>query len=246
MNLKTQLVFMGLIVLSSACSPSALPVQANSAYGSRGVDSSWPGPAPANNLFASDRLARNYYFVIDGSGSMGDHDCDGGGRKIDTAKRAITEFFSSMPDDVNVGLFVFDNNNASERVPLSIIDKKTLYSRVMDISVGDGTPLGSAMKTGYSKLLQQGWVQQGYGEYHLVLLTDGDAEDPRMVNKMVSEITMTSPVNIHTIGFCIGESHSLNQPGIVNYLPANNAKQLVDSLRGIASESESFSVDNFE
>jgi Ca-activated chloride channel family protein len=90
---------------------------------------------------------------------------------------------------------------------------------------------------GYSLLQKQAQRQLGYGEYYLVVVTDGEADretTPVIVNKIVSE----SPVIISTIGFCIGEGHSLNRPGLTMYHDATNLEQLNQGLESVLAESE--------
>jgi hypothetical protein len=45
---------------------------------------------------------------------------------------------------------------------------------------------------------------------------------------------------LHTIGFDIGEGHSLNQPGKTDYSSAQNPEQLRKSLQDVLAESEEF------
>src|SRR5579872_569123 len=64
-------------------------------------------------------LTRNFYFVFDGSGSMGEN-C-GGDRvsKIVGAKKALKQFMRIVPTNCDLGLFVFDVHGIREVVPLA-------------------------------------------------------------------------------------------------------------------------------
>lgn len=55
-----------------------------------------------------------------------------------------------------------------------------------------------------------------------------------------------SPIQIHTIGFCIGPDHSLNIPGRTMYKAADNPQQLEKGLQDVLAESETFDVSDFD
>jgi hypothetical protein len=54
-----------------------------------------------------------------------------------------------------------------------------------------------------------------------------------------------SPVMLHTVGFCIDERHSLNQPGLVSYTAANSPEELLQGLQGVLAEAQDFTPDKF-
>lgn len=180
---------------------------------------------------------RNFLIVLDGSGSMADTQCSGNMPKIAAAKQAIAAFATKLRPDDNLGLCAFDSRGVTERAPLSL-NRGAFNSALQAVRSDSNTPLGRAVKLGYSLLQKEARRQLGYGEYYLVVVTDGEADrgdDPRdIVNKVVSE----SPVVISTIGFCIGEGHSLNRPGLTLYHDATNLEQLNQGLESVLAESE--------
>ena len=180
---------------------------------------------------------RNFLIVLDGSGSMADSQCSGNLSKIVAAKQAIASFATKIKPEDNLGLCAFDSRGVTERAPLSL-NRNAFNKALQDVRSDSNTPLGKAVKLGYSLLQKQARRQLGYGEYYLVVVTDGEADrgdDPRdIVNKVVSE----SPVVISTIGFCIGEGHSLNRPGMTLYHDATNLKELNQGLESVLAESE--------
>ena len=205
----------------------------------------WPpldeGGAPASALATT-----NYYIVVDGSGSMLSHKCGGGTSKIDAALEAVKHFIAEVPADTNVGLAAFDRRAISERVALGIGNREALYTALKDIRAGSDTPLRSSIKIGYDKLTAQARTQLGYGEYHLVVVTDGNpdpqSEDPTPV---VNAILAQSPVVLHTIGFCIDSDHVLNQPNRTYYASATNPEELQAGLQAVLAEAATFDAATF-
>ncbi|MCK4258186.1 MAG: VWA domain-containing protein [Halanaerobiales bacterium] len=184
-----------------------------------------------------DLLRQNYYIVFDGSGSMD-------GNKLVTAKKALKEFIKVVPESANLGLLVFDDQGLSERVPLSF-DREFLIKEIDEVNANRGTPLHSAISLAYEKLKFQGLKQLGYGEYNLVVVTDGEASGGQDPTGIVNRILKESPVFIHTIGYRIGKKHSLNQPGRIEYKSAENYDELRKGLEDVLAESEDYTVINF-
>jgi len=238
-------------VLLGACEPvddsdtqTSAPEAAGAYYAARPTQYNWPAAEHALAL-APSLLTPNYYLVIDGSGSMEDAGCSGERPKLEVAKEAVAQFVDHIPEDANVGLLVFDDAGIAERVALGA-NHTAVKQYVLNMQASGGTPLRSAMSLAFDAITVQAQKQLGYGEYHMVVVTDGEAnggEDPR---DLVRAILAASPVTIHTIGFCIGSGHSLNIPGVTDYRAANNPAELLAGLQSVLAESPDYVADQFD
>jgi len=217
----------------------------------RPLTPSWPAAAQGKSDQASasvsgDLFARNYYVVLDASGSMTEKGCSGDLTKIDAARHALAAFAESLPADANLGLQVFDARGVREQIPLAGGNRARFKSVLAAVRAGGGTPLHTAIAQAYGRLEQQGARQLGYGEYHLVVVTDGEASDGQDPTGAVKAILDRSPIVLHTIGFCIGPKHSLNQPGRTIYRAADNPQQLREHLSDVLAEAPTFAVTGFK
>jgi len=207
----------------------------------------WP-PIEGGTAFvkADAMLKRNYYVVFDGSGSMQNRGCSGNVSKFNSAVEALNTFFTDIPDNANVGLLVFDYHGFSERVPLGLDNRPQLRQALQQAQPHGGTPLGQAVEAGYQALTRQAGQQLGYGEYHLVIVTDGEASPGSDPTKEVNRIIDRTAIVIHTIGYCIGSGHSLNQPGRTLYSTADSAASLSRELQSVLAEAENFDLSQFQ
>ncbi len=220
---------------------AALP--ASPFYALRTQDNRWPDLTP--DLLSSDMLANNYYIILDGSGSMASDTCAPGSTKMDVAKAAVKQFIQQISPTANIGLFVFDRNGIQQRVELAAQNREQLFNKIDQIQPDGHTPLKTALNFGYEQLSHQGARQMGYGEYHLVVVTDGLASATEEPDAIVETIIEQSPVMIHSVGFCIDDKHSLNQPGKTAYTAAANADELQQGLAAVLAESATFDPDQF-
>lgn len=196
--------------------------------------------APAGN-----QLVKNYYMVLDGSGSMKESACSGSLSKMEAAKNAVLTFAQSFPADANLGLLVFDRSGINEVLTIGRDNRDQFSALVKAVHPDSGTPLKSAIERAYQALTRQAKKQFGYGEYHLVVVTDGEADSGQDPGAIVNRILKESPVVVHTIGFCIGKNHSLNQPGRTLYRAADNPEQLRQQLGEVLAEAQAFNVTQF-
>lgn len=206
----------------------------------------WPPATDQATSVSKDLFAKNYYVVLDGSGSMKDHACSGDQSKMEAAKAALGAFADSVPADANLGLQVFDEKGVKEWLPLDLGNREKFIGLVNQVRASGGTPLRDSVSLAYGKLLEQGRKQLGYGEYHLVIVTDGEANPGQDPTLAVNTVLKESPIVLSTIGFCIGNNHSLNQPGRTMYKAADNPGALRQGLADVLAEAPKFAVTKFK
>jgi len=195
----------------------------------------------------STDTTRNFYFILDGSGSMGqepDKDCGGDGSfrtKMAGAVWALERFMEQVPEDVNIGLLTFDKHGISEKITLGQGNREAFLKEINDVNVGLGTPLAEAIETGTNRLIKQYKQQLGYGEYRLVVITDGEAKYiPR-----ASIYAARMGIPIYAIGLCVDEKHPLRQFS-VSYRAANDFDALASGLQETLAELPTFDVTEFQ
>jgi len=203
------------------------------------AEETWPPPSITDEVEVDlkNTGAKNYYIIFDGSGSMA-------GEKIEIAKKAFIRFIKNIPDKSNIGLTSFDASGFHERAPLGS-PKNKIIEEVNKIRAGGNTPLGGCIEIAYQKLGLQAKKQMGYGEYTLIILTDGQATDGSKMGEAVDLILKETPIAIHTIGLKIGTGHALNQPGRIYYKAAENSEELSKGLESVLAETENFTVTDF-
>lgn len=200
-----------------------------------------PPPLPTEELASA-----NYYVLLDGSGSMLSRGCSGGTSKIKAAVTALERFIGTVPADANLGFASFDSAGVDERVPLGRDNRDAFRQALREVRAAGGTPLATSISLAERRITDQAKRQLGYGEYHLVVVTDGrpdpSSEDP---TEVVDRMLAATPIVVHTIGFCIGEDHVLNQPGRTFYLAADSREDLERGLDAVLAEAPSFDVAAF-
>jgi hypothetical protein len=205
----------------------------------------WPRATSDPVQVSGDRFAKNYYVVLDASGSMNGTGCSGNLTKFNAARSALLEFARSIAPEANLGLQIFDAGSVRERLALGVGNRERFNEALRGAVANGTTPLQSSIRQAYARLREQGARQLGYGEYHLVMVTDGEADRGEDPSDVVNALLAESPVVLHTIGFCIGENHSLNQPGRTLYRAADNPAQLRAGLAEVLAEAPAFQVVQF-
>jgi len=206
------------------------------------VQSQTEGPRQATPVGAAS-LTRNFYFIFDGSGSMSESlnkQCKGDRRfssRLEGAKWAVEQFLPLMPRDVNLGLWVFDSYGNSERVLLGPDNRDKFLAEVQKTRAGGNTPLTESIEQGVSRLVEQRDKQLGYGEFRLIVVTDGQATGRPLPQAV--DYARERHIPIYTIGLCIGEKHELRKYS-VSYRAADSIEALKRGLEETLAETNMF------
>jgi len=238
-NLIISFIFLSIF----GCTDSNVPTKTLATTPVSENESAWFKEAPE---LSKKLFLKNYYVVLDGSGSMSSRGCSGNKTRTVVAKESLIAFSGALPLEDNLGLLVFDSKGVSERVALNQNNREEFIKKVKEAGADSGTPLKSAIYKAIDKIKVQAGKQLGYGEYHLVIVTDGEAGYSQDPEGAIQYIIKNTPIVVHTLGFCIGSNHSLNQEGLTLYKSADNPEELLKGLKEVLAESEEFSVDAFK
>src|SRR5438552_1474950 len=206
------------------------------------VQSQTEAPRPATQVGTAS-LTRNFYFIFDGSGSMAESlnkQCKGDrrfGSRLEGARWAVEQFLPLVPRDVHLGLWIFDASGNSERVLLGPGNREQFLTEVHKTRAGGKTPLTESIEQGVNRLVQQRDKQLGYGEFRLVVVTDGQATGRPLPQAVAYARERHIP--IYTIGLCIGEDHELRKYS-VSYRAADSIQALKHGLEETLSETNVF------
>lgn len=186
---------------------------------------------------------RNLVVVLDGSGSMTERSCDSGNfPKMQVAKATLARFAEETPADVNLGLVTFSRNQVAIASPLAAGPgaRAAFLNGVQALTPDGRTPLGAAIEAARDQLAARAVAQSGFGEYHIVVVTDGAASDPDALRAAIRDVAFGTPIQISTLGFCIGAGHDLNRPGVTAYRSAASADDLMAGLRQVLAEAAAY------
>ena len=162
-------------------------------------------PAAAQDVVDAD----NVVVVLDASGSM----ADGMGRrgsKMEVAKAALLTVMQQLPEQTRVGLLVFSGQGkAGDWVyPLAPMDLPAFERQLRPLQPNGDTPLGRYIQKGADALLAQRAEQGGYGTYRLIVVTDGEASDPDLVDRYAPRV-LARGITVEVIGVAMAARHSL-------------------------------------
>ena len=194
---------------------------------------------PLDDAEGEASLTRNFYFIFDGSGSMGDKRDDK--VKLEGAKEAVRTFLDKIPGETNLGLFVFDGRGTREVVPLGPGNRAAFMQSINEVKAGGRTPLARSIQFGTDRLVAQYKKQLGYGEYRLIVVTDGEASSVPEAARYAARYGMP----IYAIGLYIEGDHPLRTYA-VSYREANNYEDLERALEETLAELPSFDLAEFE
>jgi hypothetical protein len=149
---------------------------------------------------------------------MADKMADGQTTKMAAAKAALQEVLRNVPEGTDVGLLVSGAENLSQGVikgstygwayPLGARDERRLAKAIRLSQPKYKAPLGASIREAAASLFLRRAVWSKEGTYRLLIVTDGQADDPEVVDQYVSQLT-TNGILIDVIGVAMTETHLL-------------------------------------
>ena len=179
----------------------------------------------------------NIVVILDASGSMQDKfSGDRTKSKMEAAKEALQEVLAKVPDDTYIGLLVFSGANIQNEwmYPLGAKDTQKLIAAIHLPQPSGNTPLGKYIRIGANRLLEQREKQYNYGNYRLLVVTDGEASDADKVKHYTPEI-LNRQIRIDVIGVDMKTDHMLAKV-VDSYRKADNPGELVAAVSQILAE----------
>lgn len=187
-----------------------------------------------DQLMSADQ---NVVVVLDDSGSMDDRmrTAQGRVRRIDAAKNALLEVLTKLPENTNVGVLALNTkvNGSNWIIPFGPANSNQLLHNINRIQADGGTPLGEFMKHGADELLKAR-SGQIYGSYRLLIVTDGEANDPELVERYLPDILSRGFVT-DVIGVDMQSEHSL-ATRVHNYRRADDDQALQQAISEVFAE----------
>ncbi len=179
----------------------------------------------------------NIVVILDASGSMQDKfSGDRTKSKMEAAKAALQEVLANIPDGTQIGLLVFSGANIHNEwvYPLGPKDTEKLITAIRLPQPSGDTPLGKYIRIGANRLLEQREKQYNYGNYRLLVVTDGEASDADKVKHYTPEI-LNRQIRIDVIGVDMKTDHMLANV-VDSYRKADNPGELVAAVSQILAE----------
>jgi uncharacterized protein with von Willebrand factor type A (vWA) domain len=143
---------------------------------------------------------------------------------------------------VNLGLWVFDAHGNSEQVPLGAENRAQFLAAMQQTKAGGKTPLTESIVQGVNQLVRQREKQLGYGEFRLIVVTDGEATGLPLPQAV--QYAREQHIPIYTIGLCLGEAHELRKYAL-SYRAADSIEALRRGLEETLAETNMFDPQTF-
>ena len=197
-------------------------------------------------VMAGQAIADDFIVIVfDSSGSMGER-MSGGKTRMDTAKDALIEVVSQVPDNTRIGILTFDG----WAYKLQRVNRAKMTIAVKGIGPGGGTPLYEYIRGGATRLLEERERQLNKGTYRLVVVTDGVANDDYLneddtfsdgaVKLGVMNDIARRRIGVDAIGLDMDGDHPIKSiiasKKLGTYMQGNDPKSLTKSLQQAVAE----------
>ncbi|MEZ6133507.1 MAG: VWA domain-containing protein [Pirellulaceae bacterium] len=157
------------------------------------------------------RAEQTVVVVLDDSGSMAEKMRTSNGRmkRMDVAKSALLRVLGDLPEDTQVGVLALNTevNGDTWIVPLGEGASTQWEANIERIRPVGGTPLGAALRMGADALLEARSARP-YATFRLLIVTDGEANDPELVDAYLPQV-MARGIVTDVIGVDMKSQHTL-------------------------------------
>jgi len=191
--------------------------------------------APVGDLAAPDAL--HVAIVLDDSGSMLEGMSGSGDSKMNVAKAALRDAVAALPADARFGVFAlnaYGNGPSRELLPIASHTDLEVAGVLDRVYPGGGTPLGDRIAEAADALRAERTARK-YGEYRLLVITDGEATDGPQMDAAVPA-ALGAGLTIDVIGVAMADDHAL-ATAVDRYRRADDPEALRDALREVLAES---------
>lgn len=155
--------------------------------------------------------------------------------RMEAAKQAISKVIEGLPGGVRIGLMVFSSRDGLDwAYPIGPLDKAKFRAGLLPIEADGGTPLGEYLEKAANALLAKRQELKGYGDYRLVVVTDGEAEDPERMDSAATQL-LSRGITLDVVGVQMAEAHALSAKAH-SYREAGDLAGLEKAIRAILAE----------
>jgi hypothetical protein len=183
------------------------------------------------------KLGRDHVVILlDASGSMRDTMSSSNSSRMDVAKTALAKVVDRIDPNAEVGLLVFSDIEGANGwlYDLAPLDRPRLLEAIDRCQASGGTPLGAYLKVAADRLLQARQSQRGYGTYRLLVVTDGEANDPELLGAYLPDV-LARGVTVDCIGVDMVNEHALAKQ-VHSYRRADDPAALEQAMAAALGE----------
>jgi uncharacterized protein YegL len=180
------------------------------------------------------RAQENVVIVLDDSGSMNER-MSSGVTRIEAAKNAISGVVLKFAPDTKLGLFLLNGaaNHQHWAIPLGPLSATQSIQKIKALRADGGTPLGDRIREGTDALLKLR-EKQIYGVYRLLIVTDGEANDAKMLAAYLPDV-LSRGIIVDAIGVDMKQNHSL-ATRVHSYRRADDDEGLTKAVQEVFAE----------
>lgn len=190
----------------------------------------------SGGLLFGDVYTDNVVVVIDTSGSMAERMPGSNKTKMQAAIDTLELVIKQLPKTTHIGLLSFSTGGRDDEwiYPLGKRKDGKLSKAINSLKANGGTPLGEYIKYGADRLLKARKKQHNYGSYRLLVVTDGEASDERLMDKYVPDV-MSRGIAIDAIGVAMDKKHTLANK-VSSYRSADNPESFKKAVEEVFAE----------